>query len=887
MKRRTSRAGRGERARSGEAGLTPPRRSRIGRRHRRLRRTLLVLAIGILALAAAGLWLYRASRPDVRRPGEALEDVTSRLSKDLPSEAPPPRFVDVTEAAGLADFRAWAGGARSSQLPEDMGAGAAWGDFDNDGDDDLFLVGAGGPLTASLGERAESILYENVTEQGAPAGRAAFRRSPAFPETRLQGMAAAWGDVDGDGWLDLVITGYNALRLFRNEGGRLVASSALPDLPGFWAGAAWGDFDNDRDLDLYVCGYVRYREDSSSGRKASEQYGTTVPYTLNPASFEPERNLLFRNRSRPGGPPDFEEVAALWGVSNPEGRSLSALWHDFDGDGRLDLYVANDISDNALYLNAGETFEDAGLAAWVADYRGAMGLAAGDWNRDGDDDLFVTHWLAQENALYDSRLAGQPPGSARMLTFSDIASPLGLGQIALQSVGWGTEFADLDADGWLDLLVANGSTLEQEVEGASRLKPQTAMVLWSDQGRHFHDLAPFAASLAMPRVGRGLAVSDFDRDGDLDFVIATLEGPPLLLSNELQHGHWLELRLRSRGAADSGAGPSRGFGDGATVTINAGGVELRRTVGGASYLSQSSRTLHFGLGASERADSVVVGWLGGETETLGPLEADAIWEIVEGDPSPRRLSGLAPGSAADPAPDRAQRLAFWEKQRAAMRALKQDEDCPTAIGLFREALALDPGHLDSRYYLANCLASTGRVDEALDQLDTLRRSDAGSHRANKQWGLLRAITAQGDADLAAAEEALERALSINREETGALLLLGEIELLRGESDLAAERLAWATRTNPRAVGGFFLRAYLAWTRGEAAPARLLLETAVRARGAEWKPEGAVAEGDVKVRMHREGSLLAGYWEGWDGGTDDLDRIFAPLAEHLKGESGRR
>jgi hypothetical protein len=876
--------------------LTVPPRPRIGRRRRRLRRALLALAIGIAILAVVGLWIYLASRPDVRRPGEVLEDVTSRLSKDLPSEAPTPRLVDVTESAGLGGFRAWTGGARSSQLPEDMGPGAAWGDFDNDGDDDLFLVGAGGPLPTPLGDRAESILYENVTE----TGRASFRRSPAFPETHLQGMAASWGDVDGDGWLDLVVTGYNALRLFHNDEGRLVASPALPDLPGFWAGAIWGDFDNDRDLDLYVCGYVRYLEDASAGRKASEQYGTTVPYTLNPASFEPERNLLFENRTRPGGPPDFAEVAALWGVSNPEGRSLSALWHDFDADGRLDLYVANDISDNALYLNAGDTFEDAGLAAWVADYRGAMGLAAGDWNRDGDDDLFVTHWLAQENALYDSRLADRPPGSARMLAFSDVASPLGLGQIALQSVGWGTEFADLDADGWLDLLVANGSTLEQELEGANHLKPQKAMVLWSDQGRHFHDLAPFAESLSTPRVGRGLAVSDFDRDGDLDLVIATLDGAPLLLENELENGHWLELRLRSRSAADPAAGPRRGFADGATATVRVGDAELRRTVGGASYLSQSTRTLHFGLGASQRADGVTVLWQGGQTETFGSLEADVIWEISEGDPMPHRLpspgsaaarpraepEAAAPDSAEDPAADRQRRLAFWEKQRAAMRALKQGEDCPAAIGLFREALALDPGHLDSRYYLANCLASTGRVEEALAELDALRQSDAGSHRANKQWGLLRAITARDDADMAAAEEALERALSINREETGALLLLGEIELVRGETDLAEQRLAWATRTNPRAVGGFFLRAYLAWTRGEAAPARLLLETAVKARGPEWKPEGAAAEGDVRVRMHREGSLLAGYWESWDGGTANLDRVFAPLAKHLAGSEGR-
>jgi tetratricopeptide (TPR) repeat protein len=765
-----------------------------------------------------------------------------------------------------------------------MGAGVAWGDFDNDGDDDLFLVGAGGPLTTALGGRAASVLYENLVE----SGRVAFRPSPAFPETRRQGMAAAWGDADGDGWLDLVLTGYNTLRLFRNEGGQLRPNEGLPDLPGFWAGAVWGDFDNDRDLDLYVCGYVQYVEDPSAGRRASEQYGTSVPYTLNPASFEPERNLLFENRSLPGGPPVFEEVAALWGVSNPEGRSLSALWRDFDEDGRLDLYVANDISDNALYLNRGDTFEDAGLAAWVADYRGAMGLAAGDWNRDGDEDLFVTHWIAQENALYDSRLADQPPVGSRRLTFSDLASPLGLGQIALQLVGWGTEFADLDSDGWLDLVVANGSTLEEPGrEGGKRLKPQRSMVLWSEEGRHFHDLAPAVEALAEPRVGRGLAVSDFDRDGDLDLVVATLDGPPLLLANELANGHWLELRLRSRATGDPPGGPNRGFGDGSTAIVRSRGVALRRSVGGASYLSQSSRLLHFGLGASSRVEGVTVRWLGGEVQELGPLEADAIWEISEGDPTPRRLPSTAaplPPESTSGGPEtdeRARLLAFWETQRAAMQALKQGDDCPAAIELFREALSLDPGHQDSRYYLANCLASLGRVEEALDELDTLRRADRGSHRGHKQWGLLRAITARGEAELLAAEEALERAHAINREETGALHLLGEIALVRGDFDLADQRLAWVCRTNPRAVGGFFLRAYLAWKGGDGASAHALLEAARSARGAEWKPAGAAAEGEVRVRMHREGSLLAAYWESWNGQAGELESAFAALEDHLE------
>jgi hypothetical protein len=425
--------------------------------------------------------IHKDNAPQEYTPGEASQDITSQLStgsaltsavqaqpvkhavnartvdqlrdpgRQLPQGAPEPRFTDVTQAAGLAGFRQFQG-ARTSQLPEDMGSGVAWGDFDNDGLEDLFVVSGGGPLDAPASELAPSVLYRNL-------GDGRFEKVKDFPELRIHGMAAAWGDYNNDGWLDLVVTGYDTIILFRNDHGHLVRDKSFPSPKGFWAGASWGDYNRDGYLDLYICGYVKYTPGEQNATASSTQFGLEVPFTLNPASYEPERNLLFRNN----GNGTFTEVAQELGVANPEGRSLSALWHDFDGDGWLDLYVANDISENKLFLNRHGKFVDAGRDAWVEEYRGSMGLAAGDFDRDGDDDLFISHWIAQGFALYQSLLSEQKGlPSASELHFTDVAANMGIGQPSLQEIGWGTSFVDIDSDGWLDLIVANGSTFEQK-----------------------------------------------------------------------------------------------------------------------------------------------------------------------------------------------------------------------------------------------------------------------------------------------------------------------------------------------------------------------------------------------------------------------------------------
>ncbi len=912
--------------------------SNLSPRRRRLRHTLQVLGTLAVAggLAVAILAIIR--RPPPYEPGEVSADVTSELSKNLPPDAPKPRLTDVTAEAGLGAFRTF-GGARTSQLPEDNGPGLAFADFDNDGDDDVFLVSAGGALNLDLGQLAPCELHENL-------GQGRFQKAPGFPATRIRGMGAAWADYDGDGFLDLAVSGYNALLLFHNEaegtGRRLAPAPGFPNLPGYWAGVAWGDYDRDRDPDLYVCGYVQYKEESGLAGRVSEQVGVSVPYTLNPSSYEPGLNLLFRNN----GDGTFTEVARELGVTNPTGRSLGAVWHDFDDDGWLDLYVANDVSDNVLYHNEQGRFVDMSHPALVADYRSAMGLAVGDYDRDGDDDLFVAHWVAQENALYQNLWAdlngparqaggsaspaGSSPGTAATtsqadhplphaqpglargdgipsattpagpghrgfardpatghfpLRFLDVADMKGLGQIALPCVGWGSEFVDLDQDGWLDLLVANGNTIEEEGPAPRKLKPQEPFLFWNQRGSFFHNLAPFAPALSQPHVSRGLAVSDYDDDGDMDILVAHLGEGVQLLRNDMAAGHWLKLRLRSR-APD---GRATGFGDGARVFVSAGGTSHRRCVTGGSYLSQSSRTLHFGLGGVARVERVEVRWLGGGTNVCQNLDGDTVWEITEGEALPQRFvrrrnpaTGLHPTSAltnANPANERSRLVAFWDVQRAAMNAVKVENDHAKAVGLFRSALALNPGHEDSHYYLAQSLASLNDAEGAIEELRTLTRLNPQSHRAYQAWGSLRAVFARNEADLAEAAQALNRARAINPEETGALAVLAEVCLLQGLLPEANGHLETVCRTNPRAAESWFLRGFVAWKKGDEPSARQFLVESRNALGKEWQPKGTTAEGDVKRKQHAEKTPLNRFFAAWSG-TLEPGTAFAELDRHL-------
>ncbi len=867
---------------------------RSHRGSKRLRRVAWTMAslLVLLAITAIVTWkIRRDHQPDEYVPGESSNDITNVVAdrgarrsteaapaptaavnsqkvdpllnpgKKLPAGAPAPYFTDVTRQAGLASFHQFAGG-RTSQLPEDMGSGVAWGDFDNDGLEDVFVVSGGGPLNKPASQLAPSVLYRNL-------GNGRFEKVKGFPDLRIHGMAAAWGDYDNDGRLDLVVTSYDRIYLFHNNGNDTFTdvshNTGLDRFRGFWAGAAWGDYDRDGHLDIYICGYVKYKADATKIETTSEQFGMDVPYSLNPASFEPERNLLLHNN----GNGTFTDVGKQLGVANPQGRSLVAIWHDFNGDGWPDLYVANDISENKLYINHHGKFVDAGKDAWVEEYRGSMGLAVGDFDRDGDDDLFISHWIAQGCALYQNLLEDQRDKNGKSeLHFTDVAATDGVGEPTMQRIGWGTSFADFDSDGWLDLLVADGSTFELKGNAPRRLTPMPSFLFWNAKGDFFQDLAPWNRNFAQPHVSRGLAVADYNNDGAMDVAIVDQGEGVRLLRNDVPQGHWAEFRLHSR------VPPSNaplGFGDGATVIAWVKGVRLRRTVGSSSYLSQDSHRIHIGLGAATRIDRLEVRWLRGAPEVWTNIAADQIYDITQGksEVKPFTLAGAGVDqSAPRTGPlDQAATQQFWAKQHAAMDAMKREGNFAKAAQLFQQALAISPNQEDSLYYLASCQAEMGEIPAAIADLNRLISINPQNHRAYQRKGELLAASANSRSELTPARQALDAALKLNPEETGTLVLLGEVKLGQGDLAGAEGDFAQVVQANSRAANAWYFRGYIAWKRGEARQAARMLAEAHTALGPDWKPAGTVLEGDVRHRMYSESGYLGLFAQQWNGNSD--------------------
>lgn len=790
-----------------------------------------------LLIAAVVLWL---NRPDEEyRPGEEIEGLTAELRRQMPPDVPEVSFTDVTAEAGIG-FQHFSG-VRTAQLPEDMGSGAAWGDYDNDGWPDLYVVNLAGPLT---------LPPEDIETSGARAALYHNERDGTFTEVGEaagvdlvgMGMAAAWGDYDNDGWVDLLVSAYGQNTLFRNSRDGTfedrTAEAGLAGLVGFWAGVSWSDYDRDGLLDVYVAGYVRY---SPGAGASARQYDVEVPASLNPSAFHAERNLLFRNE----GDGTFAEVADEAGVSGRDGRSLTAAWADFNHDGWPDLYVANDVSDNALYHNLGDgTFRDVSLGALVADYRGAMGLAVGDWDGDGDTDLFVTHWIAQENALYNSlhtRLIAADSAPVHPMRFMDQAERYGLGQIALDYIGWGTSFFDYDNDGRLDLLVVNGSTLQQS-ERPELLEPMPDQLFWNrspDDG--FYDVSAVSgAHFDRELVGRGAAFGDYDNDGDLDVFVVNNGGPGVLLRNEGgNRNRWLEVRLEGSESNRSAIGTQ--------LRLYAGGAVQAREIGAqSSYLSQNSLVAHFGLGEISEIDSLEIRWPAGGRQVLPDLPVDRMVRIVEGREPDLESSPSGGGAgASETGESREAVLRFWESYRSATR--HRIEGRPReAADEYARALELRPDHWDAWYYRGNLLFELRDFDGAREAWERLVELNPASGRGHTQLGVLHACFEQDQFDLAEAEGRFQRALDINKEETGPLLWLGKTALLRGDLAEARRYLEMLLRSNAQSSEAHFLNGYIAWKEGATAEAEASFSSAVFHAAPSEEVDPELVEGGTRT-----------------------------------------
>jgi len=592
--------------------------------------------LGLLGLGAGALWLANRRDTDLADPTAGL---SAAEREEAAIDAPPIRFRDV--AAELGVVMRHGPGPRGRTLPEDTGSGIAWGDVDGDGDFDLYAVNIPGPWGAPADPTGLDRLFRNDGERFVDVSDAA-----GVADAQGFGMGAIFADYDADGDQDLYVTNLGPNRLLRNRGDGTfedVAALAGVDDPSWSTGAAWGDVDRDGDLDLYVASYVVYDDGGLDADVLSEAAGgeATIPFTLNPNSFDAAPNRLYLNR----GDGTFEDVAGSLGVDDPDGRSFAVALCDLDGDGWLDLYVNNDVSTNRLYRNrTGETpggalaFQDFSTVTGVADPRGSMGLSIADLGAatgrdqtpDGLPDLFISHWVAQENALYLSH-AG-PDGRWE---YRDRIREARMAEISTDRVGWGSAWVDLDRDGFLDLAVANGSTLEMPDDPA-RLQPEPLFLLWND-GARFHDLAQAAGpDVAVPIDGRGLAAADYDGDGDVDLAVSVNRGAPRLLRNDtVTANRSLAVVLDAPAALALGARVA--------VTPSGRMAQIRWWGADVGFLGSHAAEMVFGLGPAEGADASVR-WLDGRVTRWTGLEAGRVRLGPDG------TMGAAGGGSAEERP---------------------------------------------------------------------------------------------------------------------------------------------------------------------------------------------------------------------------------------------
>ena len=530
----------------------------------------------------------------------------------LPAVDPPGaiRFTDVTAQAGIR-FTHNSGRAGKKWLPETMGSGCAFFDFDGDGWPDILLINS--KDWTPRGRRSLLALYHN-------------NRNGTFTEVtkgsgldvEMYGLGVAIGDYDNDGRDDVYVTALEGDRLFHNEGGGkfrdVTAASGFRNV-NFAASAAWFDYDRDGRLDLFVANYVQWTQ---KGDLWCSLDGSTKSYCT-PESYKGTSSKLYRNLG--GG--KFEDVTAKAGLADPTSKSLGAAVLDYNNDGWPDLFVANDTQPNKLYRNnRNGTFTEEAVSAGVAFgedgvARGAMGVDAGDYDRSGRQHLLVGNFSNQMLGLYHNEGNG---------LFVDEAPRSTLGRSSLLSLTFGLFFFDYDLDGWRDIFAANGH-IEEEI---GRVQPKVQFreppLLFHNAGKgRFEDVSrAVGPDLQRPIVARGAAYADFDRDGDLDILISTNHGPAYLLRNDGgNRNRWLSVRLEGTKSNRDGIG--------AVVRVeSASGRQAQMVRSGSSYCSQSDLALTFGLAQDTEVRMLEVEWPSGQKDRVTGVKPNRFLKIVEG-----------------------------------------------------------------------------------------------------------------------------------------------------------------------------------------------------------------------------------------------------------------
>jgi len=502
-------------------------------------------------------------------------------------------------------------------IVESMSGGVAMFDYDNDGLIDLYFVDSLTVETARNPAAARSALYRNLGN-----GKFADVTEKSGLAHPGWGMGVCTADVDGDGWEDVYVTGLGGNRLYHNNHDGTftdIAQQAGVAGGGWSAGCGFADYDHDGRLDLFVSRYVKIDLDHlpEFGKdKTCEYRGIAVQ--CGPRGLPGETDFLFHN----DGNGRFTEVGEKAGVSDPRGYfGLGIAWFDYNDDGWPDLYVANDATPNFLYRNNKDgTFKDVAFPMGVAvsedgAEQGSMGVALGDYLNAGRLSIFVTNFSEEYNDLY--RHDGDH--------FTDVSFRSNTAPSSLPYVGWGDAFIDYDNDGLQDIIVVNGHVypqLDAVRLGASAGYRQRKLLYHNRGDGTFEEVAAqFGAVMMEPRVGRGLALGDFDNDGRLDVVINNLDGSPEVLHNELAtRGNWLLVKLKGSGMNTDAIG--------ALVTARAGTLTQTRVVqSGTGYISQNDMRLHFGIGAATQVDAIDVRWPDGTTSKMTNVKANQIITI--------------------------------------------------------------------------------------------------------------------------------------------------------------------------------------------------------------------------------------------------------------------